>query len=87
MDAGRQLRSGTVAFGSIPIAAVAAGVYALMVPVRFASLRLALDPTPETVDGTGKEAPMSVARKLSGVCLETAWALGVSVAAGLLLLS
>lgn len=85
----RQVRSGAGVLGSIPIAAVAAGVFVVLVFTRFVSLMFTLSDPSETRKHKAKEAPMNKYRMnvALGSLTETAWALGVSVSAGLLLLS
>lgn len=85
----RQVRSGAGVLGSIPIAAVAAGVFVVLVFTRFVSLMFTLNSPSETKKYKAKEAPMNKQKwKIAlGSLIETAWALAVSVAAGLLLLS
>lgn len=83
----RQARSGAGVLGSIPIAAVAAGVFVVLVFARFVSLMFALNDPSEAGKDKAKEAPMNRILVVLSSLTETAWALGVSVSAGLLLLS
>lgn len=86
----RQARSGAGVLGSIPIAAVAAvaaGVFVVLVFTRFVSLMFTLNDPLETRKHKAKEAPMNRIMVVLSSLIETAWALGVSVSAGLLLLS
>ena len=85
----RQVRSGAGLLGSIPIAAAAAGVFVVLVFTRFVSLMFTLNSPSEAKKYKTKEAPMNQQKfKVAlGSLIETAWALGVSVSAGLLLLS
>lgn len=83
----RQARSGAGVLGSIPIAAVAAGAFVVLVFSRFVSLMLTLNDPSETRRNKAKEAPMNRILVVLSSLIETVWALGVSVSAGLLLLS
>jgi hypothetical protein len=65
---------------------LAAGVFAVLVLLRFASLRVQLkDMSEADGGGAGKETPMEMVRAVTGVILETAWSLAVGVAGGQLL--
>ena len=82
----RQVRSGAGVLGSIPIAVVATGVFAVLVFSRFVSLMFTLDSPSETKKCITKEAPMKNKLKIAfGSLIETVWALGVSASVGLLL--
>lgn len=86
--AGHQVRSGAGALGSIPKAVASAGSFAVLVLIRFVSLMFILKGSSETGKNESEEGSMSN-RKVRVLCsciVETAWALGGSVAAGLLLL-
>jgi hypothetical protein len=82
----RQFRSGAGALGSTPSVVLAAGVFAVLVMLRLASLRFQLKEASEADDGkAGKEAPMKTVLAVAGASLETAWSLAVAAAGGQLL--
>lgn len=83
----RQARSGAGVLGSIPIAVVTAVVFAILVAIRFASLMFTLKCPSKTESNDMKETTMNkhLLKVSASTTLETAWALGVSIAAGLLL--
>ncbi len=83
-----QLRSGAGVLGSSPRVALALGVLVVLVLVRLASLLIPLKELSEAAGNESrKEAPMRCLRTIASVICETVWAFGVSVGAGLLLLS
>lgn len=75
--------------GSIPFAVVASVVFVVLVIIRFASLMFTLKCPSKTELNETKETTMNkhLLKMSASATLETAWALGVSAAAGLLLLS
>ena len=84
----RRFWSGAGVLGSIPGVAVATGVFAVLVVCRLVSLKSLLKVTSEAESSKDrKEMPMRMLRAVLGVSAETAWALGASVTAGLLLSS
>jgi hypothetical protein len=65
---------------------LAAGVFAVLVMLRLASLGFQLKEASEADDGkAGKEAPMKTVRAVAGASLETAWSLAMAAAGGQLL--
>ncbi len=74
--------------GSIPKAALVIGALVLLSLIRIASLMAMLKATSEIeMAGSRKGKPKKQFCTVTGACLETVWAFGVSAAAGLLLLS
>lgn len=73
--------------GSIPIVGVAAVAFLILATIRFASLMFTLKCTSEAESSEMKEATMNkhLLKVSASTVLETAWAIGVSATAGLLL--
>lgn len=81
------MRSGAGVLGSIPGALVIAGAFVVLSTIRYKSLKITLKVPSESNQHSPKEAPMEDARIMLSSTLETIWALAISNAAGLLLLS
>lgn len=82
----RWARSGAGVSSSI-LVPIVVGVLTVLTVVRFVSLVLVLNDCPENPHHELREAPMKRVMVWFSSLVETTWALGVSVGAGLLLVS